>query len=249
MPLPSNDKEVGDIGHADDHNAIVNEINSLIAASANYLPASASSNFILASSSAALATSIISTIVDSAPNTLDTLNELAAALGDDPNFAASTASAIGERLTIANASATYLLISASSNYLPVSASSNYLPTSASSNYLPISASNNFAPLTISTNAQTGTSYTLALSDAGKIIEMNNAGANLVIIPLNSTAAFPVGTKIDIIQTGAGATSASTVSGVTLNSDTNKRTINTQWSAASLVKRATDTWIMIGAIKA
>lgn len=144
MPLPLNDKQVGDIGHADDHNAIVNEINLLISASNNYLPISASNNFILVSSSAALATSIVSTIVDSAPSTLDTLNELAAAIGDDPNFAASTASAIGERLTSANASATYLSkVDAGTTYLPISASSNYLPTSSSSNYLPVSASSNY----------------------------------------------------------------------------------------------------------
>lgn len=139
---------------------------------------------------------------------------------------------------------------ASATYLRQdSASAQYLTkTSAASTYFPISSSANFAPLTISTNAQTGTSYTLGLSDAGKIIERNNAGANLVIIPLNSTAAFPVGTKIDIIQTGAGATSASVTSGVTLNSEAGKRTINAQWQAATLVKRGTDTWVMIGALK-
>jgi hypothetical protein len=39
----------------------------------------------------------ISTVLDiaSAPSTLDTLNELAAALGDDPNYAATTATALG----------------------------------------------------------------------------------------------------------------------------------------------------------
>ena len=37
----------------------------------------------------------VALIVDSAPVTLDTLNELAAALGDDPNFATTTATAIG----------------------------------------------------------------------------------------------------------------------------------------------------------
>lgn len=36
----------------------------------------------------------VASLVDSAPGTLDTLNELADALGDDPNFAATTASAI-----------------------------------------------------------------------------------------------------------------------------------------------------------
>lgn len=41
----------------------------------------------------------IANLVDSAPSTLDTLNELAAALGDDPNFAATTAAAIGQRVS------------------------------------------------------------------------------------------------------------------------------------------------------
>jgi hypothetical protein len=37
----------------------------------------------------------VALIVDAAPATLDTLNELAAALGDDPTFAATTAAALG----------------------------------------------------------------------------------------------------------------------------------------------------------
>lgn len=37
----------------------------------------------------------IANVIDSAPTALDTLNELAAALGDDPNFAATTASSLG----------------------------------------------------------------------------------------------------------------------------------------------------------
>ena len=45
----------------------------------------------------------IANIVSSAPATLDTLNELAAALGDDPNFATTTANLIGEARNQANA--------------------------------------------------------------------------------------------------------------------------------------------------
>ena len=41
---------------------------------------------------------IVAAITDSAPSTLDTLNELAAALGDDPNFATTTSTALGHRL-------------------------------------------------------------------------------------------------------------------------------------------------------
>lgn len=39
-------------------------------------------------------------LVSSAPSTLDTLNELATALGDDPNYAATTATALGNRLRV-----------------------------------------------------------------------------------------------------------------------------------------------------
>jgi hypothetical protein len=39
----------------------------------------------------------ISNLVDSSPATLDTLNELAAALGDDPNFATTVSNSIGTK--------------------------------------------------------------------------------------------------------------------------------------------------------
>ena len=44
----------------------------------------------------------VSNIVDSAPGTLDTLNELAAALGDDANFATTTANSIATKAPINN---------------------------------------------------------------------------------------------------------------------------------------------------
>jgi hypothetical protein len=47
---------------------------------------------------AAQVAAAIAAVVDSSPATLDTLNELAAALGDDPNFAATTATAIGNKV-------------------------------------------------------------------------------------------------------------------------------------------------------
>jgi hypothetical protein len=47
------------------------------------------------------ATNIVASITDSAPATLDTLNELAAALGDDPDFATTTANNIATKMPIA----------------------------------------------------------------------------------------------------------------------------------------------------
>ena len=39
----------------------------------------------------------LANLVDSAPETLDTLNELAAALGDDPNFATTVTTQLGQK--------------------------------------------------------------------------------------------------------------------------------------------------------
>ena len=55
-------------------------------------------------------------IVDSAPATLDTLNELATALGDDANFAATTTTAIGNKINTANPTFTGTLDGAGNSY-------------------------------------------------------------------------------------------------------------------------------------
>ena len=93
------------------------------------------------------------------------------------------------------------------------------------------------------------SYTLVLGDAGKLIEMGKATAQTLTIPLDSSVAFPTGTKIDVIQTGAGETTIAGTGGVTVNSEGSKLKINAQWQAVTLIKRATNTWVLIGAIKA
>jgi hypothetical protein len=48
----------------------------------------------------------VSNLVDSAPTTLDTLNELAAALGDDPNFATTVTNSIATKLPLAGGTMT-----------------------------------------------------------------------------------------------------------------------------------------------
>lgn len=48
----------------------------------------------------------VAALVDSSPGTLDTLNELAEALGDDPDFAATTAAAIAAKANANNAALT-----------------------------------------------------------------------------------------------------------------------------------------------
>ena len=54
-----------------------------------------------------LVTTSIDNVIASAPGTLDTLNELAAAIGDDANFITTINTSIDDRLQVANATATF----------------------------------------------------------------------------------------------------------------------------------------------
>jgi hypothetical protein len=89
-----------------------------------------------------------------------------------------------------------------------------------------------------------TSYTLALTDDSKIVEISSATPVNLTVPLNSSVAFPIGTAITILQTGAGQITVVPVSGVIINSTPGLK-IRTQWAAASLIKRNTDTWVLVG----
>lgn len=100
---------------------------------------------------------------------------------------------------------------------------------------------------ISTSAQTA-SYTLVLGDKAKIVEMSVSSANNLTVPPNSSVAFPVGSQINILQTGTGQTTVVAGSGVTVNATPGLK-LRAQWSYATLIKRATDTWVLVGDISA
>lgn len=97
------------------------------------------------------------------------------------------------------------------------------------------------------NAQTGTTYTLALSDLGALVELSNASPITLTVPLESSVAFAVGDRVDIVQTGAGQVTIAGAGGVTVNAYDGQLKLNGQWAAATLIKRATNTWLLIGNI--
>jgi hypothetical protein len=94
------------------------------------------------------------------------------------------------------------------------------------------------------NTQTA-SYTLVLADAGKVIPVSNASANNVTVPPNSSVAFPTGSVITLIQTGAGQTTIVAGAGVTIQSENSKLKLKAQYATAGLLKIATDTWVAFG----
>ena len=93
------------------------------------------------------------------------------------------------------------------------------------------------------------SYTLsALTERDSLVEVAKATATTITIPLNSAVAFPVGTSIDILQTSTGQVTIAGDAGVTVNSTPGLK-LRTQWSTATLFKRATNTWVVYGDLTA
>ncbi|PRH82640.1 hypothetical protein [Arenimonas caeni] len=98
------------------------------------------------------------------------------------------------------------------------------------------------------NVQTGTSYTLVLADAFKLVAMDNATANTVTVPPNSSVAFPLGTRIDLSQDGAGQTTIVADTGVTIRTPETLK-LRKQRAKATLIKRGADTWDLEGNLEA
>jgi hypothetical protein len=90
-------------------------------------------------------------------------------------------------------------------------------------------------------AKTG-AYTLTAGDEVNLTELN--GTFTVTIPLDSTYSFPIGSTIDIINIGTGVITTAGAAGVTLNGTPGLK-LRTQWSSASFIKRAANTWVIVG----
>lgn len=102
------------------------------------------------------------------------------------------------------------------------------------------------------NAQTATYTAVSTDNRNKLVTMSVAGANDFLIPTNASVAFPIGSVINVIQIGAGQTTIKAVtSGTTTISSTGATAtapkLKAQYSAASCIKVATDTWYVVGDI--
>jgi hypothetical protein len=107
-------------------------------------------------------------------------------------------------------------------------------------------------INLALNAQTGTTYTFVLADNGKLVTASNASAQTYSIPTNATAAFAVGTQINLIQIGAGQVTVAAATPGTTTVLSNAATpaqpkCRNQYAALTAIKVATDTWYVIGDI--
>jgi hypothetical protein len=96
------------------------------------------------------------------------------------------------------------------------------------------------------NSQTGTTYTLVVGDKDKLVQSSNAAAITITVP---ASVFSANDQISIVQTGAGQVSFTGPS-VTMTSNgatSNAPKLRAQYSAASVICTAANTFLIIGDI--
>lgn len=94
------------------------------------------------------------------------------------------------------------------------------------------------------NAQTGTSYTTVWADLGKLVTLSNASAIALTVPTNASVPYPVGSRIDFFQLGAGQVTFAGDTGVTVNGAIGLKA-RAQYSPISIIKTGTNAWVLIG----
>jgi hypothetical protein len=98
------------------------------------------------------------------------------------------------------------------------------------------------------NAQSGTTYTLVLADEAKLVTMNNAAAQTVTLPQDSSVAIPVGGQVQFLQLGAGQVSFAAGTGATVQFESGfLASVRAQRGWVTAVKVAANTWQLLGAL--
>lgn len=123
------------------------------------------------------------------------------------------------------------------------------PTFNSGDVFTAANANILAQSIVAINAQTGTAYTTVLTDVGKLLTITNAAAQNITIPPNSSVAYGVGDQINIMALSTATTTIVAGAGVTLNSNGGKLVLNGQYAVATCLKTDTNTWVVVGNVKA
>jgi hypothetical protein len=100
-------------------------------------------------------------------------------------------------------------------------------------------------ITQTINSQTGTTYTLVLSDANKLVQLNNEGAITLTLP---PSVFSIGQSVDVYQRGAGQVTFAQGAGVTIRSTGATSTapkLRAQYSAATVICIGVSEFLVVG----
>ncbi len=106
-----------------------------------------------------------------------------------------------------------------------------------------------AAQTISAYDSNSPSTTYALGpQLGRLLTVNALFPAFFIVPNNTSDPVPIGSRVDIVQVGAGQVTVSPESGVTINA-TPGRKLRAQYSFATLIKTGPNVWLLVGDLAA
>ena len=186
----------------------------------------------------------VAALVNSAGATLDTLGEIATALGNDANLSATLTTAIGLKAPLASPTFT------GTNTVAALTASGLITASASGVAF-TDGTQTKAGVPSLTTIGTTISAAYNLSTGGLTLRdqlIPISGTYVVTVPTNATTAFPVGTSIDFYQSAGTVASFAGAVGVTIQSTPGLK-LRTTYSSATLTKVATDTWLLAGDLTA
>jgi hypothetical protein len=89
------------------------------------------------------------------------------------------------------------------------------------------------------------SHTIIAGDVNNIREMSGGGT--IAIPSDNSF-WPIGQRMEVVQTGGSQVTIAGSSGVTVNGTPGLK-LRAQWSAATIIKRAANTFVVIGDLSA
>ena len=228
-------------------------------------------------------------LVASAPAALDTLNELATALGNDASFSTTMTNALAAKAPLASPTFTGTVTLPSGTVTSgmildgtildadINASAAIAQSKISGLSTSLGLKANLADPTFTGTVTVGAAgvaftdgtqtkegvpsrttilsktadYTLAaLTERDNMIEFNSSSPIALSVPTDATLNFPIGTTIDLLRVGTGTVTigAVTPATTTINATPGFK-LRAQWSSATLMKRAANTWVLLGDLMA
>jgi len=186
----------------------------------------------------------VAALVNSAGATLDTLGEIATALGNDASLSTTLTNAIALKAPLASPTFT------GTNTVAALTASGLITASASGVAF-TDGTQTKAGIPSLTTIGTTISAAYNLSTGGLTLRdqlIPISGTYVVTVPTNATTAFPVGTSIDFYQSAGTVASFAGAVGVTIQATPGLK-LRTTYSSATLTKVATDTWLLAGDLTA
>lgn len=205
-------------------------------------------------------------LVDSAPASLNTLNELAAAIADDSTFANTITTALANKAdsthshTLDDLSDVSVASATTGQVLQKQSNGTWSATSLSSaavsyndltnvptSFTPSAHTHTDVEISHVVKTETGTSYTLLAADAEKTIRFTSATA----VAFTVANVLSPGQRVDIYQKGAGTITFTPGSGVTLEavgvSGGNFAIVN-KFSAATIMCDSAGVYAIVGSVE-